>query len=529
MTKTRSTKRALLMSGLALLMCVSMLIGSTFAWFTDSVTSAGNKIQSGTLKLDLELYDADNKTWNSIKESKASIFDYDLWEPGYTEVQLLKVENEGNLALKWMAKFVCMEELTDLAKVIDVYVLPYGVLENADSVTLPADRNLTGYTKVGTVAEFVNTIETTTTGSLEAGEAAYLGIALKMQESAGNEYQGMDLGAAFDIQILATQYTSESDSFNNQYDADAEYPVIPSPVKVSSANTFAEISALLAEGKDIYVTENINLTDASAGNTYITITDDVAIYASKGAVISLGETTLVNGSGSITVYGGSLKTNHELCITGDSTMIFEGGEHTFGAFSATGNGKIVVNAGTLNCKGTYAGILGISFAENGQLVVNDGTLNMYQPFNLNANRCDNAYVEINGGTINLLNGADKLFAVRDILDKDRTSGVLRGSSIKITGGVFTTTYELDSDGDANAFIRNEDTPDTNRVLVSNTYNGQPDYNCVVTGGTFYGCWQRSDNNRLGTGGVVENTIAGFVADGYEITGDATNGYVVSAK
>ena len=210
-------------------------------------------------------------------------------------------------------------------------------------------------------------------------------------------------------------------------------------------------------------------------------------------------------------------------------MIFEGGEHTFGAFSATGNGKIVVNAGTLNCKGTYAGILGISFAENGQLVVNDGTLNMYQPFNLNANRCDNAYVEINGGTINLLNGADKLFAVRDILDKDRTSGVLRGSSIKITGGVFTTTYELDSDGDANAFIRNEDTPDTNRVLVSNTYNGQPDYNCVVTGGTFYGCWQRSDNNRLGTGGVVENTIAGFVADGYEITGDATNGYVVSAK
>ena len=53
MTKQKSTKRALLMSALALLMCVSMLIGSTFAWFTDSVTSAGNKIQAGTLDIEL--------------------------------------------------------------------------------------------------------------------------------------------------------------------------------------------------------------------------------------------------------------------------------------------------------------------------------------------------------------------------------------------------------------------------------------------------------------------------------------------
>ena len=53
MTKQKSTKRALLLSALSLLMCVSMLIGSTFAWFTDSVTSAGNKIQAGTLKIDL--------------------------------------------------------------------------------------------------------------------------------------------------------------------------------------------------------------------------------------------------------------------------------------------------------------------------------------------------------------------------------------------------------------------------------------------------------------------------------------------
>lgn len=215
MTKTRSTKRALLMSGLALLMCVSMLIGSTFAWFTDSVTSTGNKIQSGSLKLDLELLDKDGN-WNSIKESKDPVFNYDKWEPGYTDVKVLKIENEGKLALKWYAKFVSSSELSILANVIDVYVC-------TSATQMPDSRNLDNYAYAGTVAEFVDSIEETTYGNLDAGESAYLGIALKMQEEAGNDYQGKTLGA-FDITILATQNTVERDSFDNQYDKDAQYP-----------------------------------------------------------------------------------------------------------------------------------------------------------------------------------------------------------------------------------------------------------------------------------------------------------------
>mgnify|MGYP002513482498 FL=1 len=121
MTKTKSTKRALLLSALSLLMCVSMLIGSTFAWFTDSVTSSGNKIQAGTLKIDLELLEEDG-SWTSIKDSQKALFDYDKWEPGYTEVKVLRVTNKGTLALKWIAKLVSANTLTDLANVIDVYV-----------------------------------------------------------------------------------------------------------------------------------------------------------------------------------------------------------------------------------------------------------------------------------------------------------------------------------------------------------------------------------------------------------------------
>ena len=222
----KSTKKALILSVISLLACVSMLVGSTFAWFTDSVTSAGNKIQAGTLKIDLELLDKQSGEWSSIKESKAALFNYDLWEPGYTDVKVLKIENEGTLALKWMAKFVSASNLTILADVIDVYVK-----SGADAIGYPADRNLDGYTKVGTVADFVNTIEETTNGYLlpkgTTGDAAYLAIALKMQESAGNEYQGLPLcegGNGFDIQIFATQYTYEEDSFDELYDEGLGYP-----------------------------------------------------------------------------------------------------------------------------------------------------------------------------------------------------------------------------------------------------------------------------------------------------------------
>ena len=215
--KTKTIK-SLVASILAIIVCATMLIGTTFAWFTDSVTSESNKIVSGTLKVDLELLQDD--AWVSLKDSKQPIFNYDNWEPGYTDVKVLKVENEGSLALKWKAKFVSSTQLSILADVIDVYVLP-----SATELAYPVDRNLDGYTKVGTVKDFVNTIESTTRGELGAGECAYLGIALRMQ-NVGNQYQNLDLCGAFDIMILATQLTAEQDGFNDQYDSGAEYPTV---------------------------------------------------------------------------------------------------------------------------------------------------------------------------------------------------------------------------------------------------------------------------------------------------------------
>ena len=90
MTSSKSTKRALLTSALAILMCVAMLIGTTFAWFTDTASTAVNKIQSGKLDVDLQMLNSDG-SWVSAKGEtlefkKAANAEGEkvLWEPGCT-------------------------------------------------------------------------------------------------------------------------------------------------------------------------------------------------------------------------------------------------------------------------------------------------------------------------------------------------------------------------------------------------------------------------------------------------------------
>ena len=203
----------MLVSGLAIIICITMLIGTTFAWFTDSVTSSGNIIKSGTL--DVEMYWAngtealDSASWNDA--STGAIFDYDLWEPGYTEVRHVKIENKGNLALKYQISIAANGTVSELADVIDVYYLdPAEQVNNRTALT--ADK------KLGTLTEVLAAISTTASGDLEPGQNHTVTLALKMQESAGNEYQGKEIGADFSVILAATQKDFEEDSFGKDYD-----------------------------------------------------------------------------------------------------------------------------------------------------------------------------------------------------------------------------------------------------------------------------------------------------------------------
>ena len=114
MTNSKSTKRELISSTLAILMCVAMLIGTTFAWFTDTASTAVNKIQTGNLDIGVE-YTLDGETWKDL-DGATDIFQKGLWEPGHTEVVALKFKNNGSLALKYSINMNIVDETAGINK-----------------------------------------------------------------------------------------------------------------------------------------------------------------------------------------------------------------------------------------------------------------------------------------------------------------------------------------------------------------------------------------------------------------------------
>ena len=271
--KQTTTKRRVLSSFLSLALCVSMLVGSTYAWFTDTVTSSGNIIKSGTLDVGMLWADgkedpdpeSDTTTWNDVEDDTnppKPIFGYELWEPGYVQVRHIQVVNKGSLALKYNLTILAngeVDAVADLAEVIDVYTkTPAVQVTSRESVPTVLNR-------VGTLREVLNdttVLAAATQGHLSAGEqSAVITIALKMQELAGNEYQNKQINAGFDVKLFATQWTEETDTFDEQYDKMATYD----STKVGSDLTLAEngvkvtVPAASANVNDIFeldVTDN---------------------------------------------------------------------------------------------------------------------------------------------------------------------------------------------------------------------------------------------------------------------------------
>ena len=219
------TKKPLFTSAIALLLCISMLLGTTFAWFTDSAASGNNLIQSGNLDVEMywsdKLLAADSTEWKNADGE--AIFTYDKWEPGYTEVRYIKVKNAGSLALQWRLFIEAEGAVGKLAEVIQVYYV--------NPITSAAD-DLSDLTSVGVLTDVLATHKHTSGILLPAGATStehtvgetILAVAFHMDENAGNEYQNQSVGDGFAVNLIATQYTYENDAFGNKYDENAQWP-----------------------------------------------------------------------------------------------------------------------------------------------------------------------------------------------------------------------------------------------------------------------------------------------------------------
>ena len=235
----KKAKQAYLHSLLALLVCISMFVGSTFAWFTDSVSSVNNIITSGNL--DLEMYWTDDLatgTWYNVEDPQYNtIFSYDNWEPGYTDVKYIKIVNKGSLAFKYQLAFTPVGEVGKLAEVINVY---YGT----DVDELQDRTDVSGLTSLGFLKNIMNGSATAAGVLLPVGqtnpEAAtgevIVTVAMSMLTTAGNEYQ-LQTAGDFTVTAMATQVENEFDSFGDDYDEDSEWPQILTPSKGETAVT----------------------------------------------------------------------------------------------------------------------------------------------------------------------------------------------------------------------------------------------------------------------------------------------------
>ena len=231
----KATKRALLTSVMALVMCVVMLVGTTFAWFTDTASTAVNKIQAGNLKVDIvdkEDNSLDGKTLKfiqAVSETEKARVDNVLWEPGATfNLDSFKIVNKGNLAFKYKVVISGVDGSAKLLKAID-FTINGQPLADWDGILLPEGKTATAGTKE------------------EVKETSLITISGTMKKEAGNEYQGLSIDG-IGITVYATQYTHEFDSFNNTYDADAG--------KDTAIYTLAEFNALteIPDGvKTVYV------------------------------------------------------------------------------------------------------------------------------------------------------------------------------------------------------------------------------------------------------------------------------------
>ena len=224
MTKRRSTKNALISSVLALVLCFTMLLGTTYAWFTDSVTSATNIIAAGNL--DIELYH-DNDTTDAAERVTATTTLFDdvtpsLWEPGAMAYEEFTVANEGSLALKYQFA-LNVANATVINGVSFAQMLKVTVVEKdfdysrASIEAIEAD-------KWQTLSTF------TLSGNLEAGKNDVFGVVIWWQPSENDDLFNMNnankgnvVSVEVGVSLKAAQLMSEEDSFGSSYDGGAEW------------------------------------------------------------------------------------------------------------------------------------------------------------------------------------------------------------------------------------------------------------------------------------------------------------------
>ena len=483
MTSSKSTKRALISSTLAILMCVAMLIGTTFAWFTDTASTGVNKIVSGNLKVDIIGADSDSHI-EKLNFTKAATTDAEagaeiLWEPGCRYLtEGFRIANKGNLALKWKAQVntgttAANEGNFDLLDVIDFYL-----------VTKAAD----GTETETALDEFAGNLKKT-----ETSDVYYIkGV---MQTTAGNDYQGLTLDG-ISITVIATQDTVENDSFGNQYDADA-------PLDFEPVSTADELKAAATNGKNVQLTQDVTLTDALTFDKAVTIdlngkTLTSSLNSNGYSLVTKADATIVNGTykgtgtaRGIGAYGNLTMRNVTVdvagqvgvaCSAADSQYTIEDSTIKGGYALCNFNNNATINVSNSTLEGKNTG-----FYHNGS---NSG-LNLTvtgTKINADNNGTDATGVYISGSTATRDAGGYQKASFTDCTVKGNAAIEVKYTNLTLNNCIVTATVPA-----ANAsYTQNNNGSTTNGFAVVSTDNAtnntmpKPEGTITINGGSYTG-------------------------------------------
>lgn len=490
-TNRNSTRRSLLVSATALILSIAMLVGTTFAWFTDTVSSGVNKIQAGNLDVDLEM-STDGINWESA-EGKTLTFkttdnraaDKILWEPGCTyELPQLRVVNKGNLALKYKIQITGINGDAKLNEVIDWTI-------NNDAINL-------------------------TEGHLTAGQTGNaFTIKGHMRKTANNDYQNLTIDG-IGITVYATQDTVENDSFGSTYDEDATYGTGATIIGLdgtydsltAAAKAWRESKGVVTSGS----TFGMNTLGTVDSITWV-VSGEVATGDGEGVIGNNGAGQSILGGGyftpSVTVNNIIIKgvNDAKIAKTGDSYLVSAAGKNVvYENITFVDTVRIDSNPANLtfkNCK-FEAGFRMPHSATNGNVTIENCTFtgnessgyaifaqgNMAS-FKINGNTVSNCQRGINvqagNNAVVTINGNN----IRGITGK--TDGFTHGAAIQLTSAkTFTVTNNTVSDVAVNAFHIYDGCAADSIVISNNTISAA------------YLCWNEANYTNVTSSG---NTLS----------------------
>ena len=380
--KLKSKKSALLLSFTSLLLCFAMLVGSTFAWFTDTATTGVNKIQAGNLDVKLEYKKSGTEIFDEANETTKVFEEAAQWEPNHLEYVVLKVSNAGNLALKYKLGINIANEVSGISVIDDkVFKLSdyinFSVVEG-DKSELTREQLIAAVREWKKLGEGYMTEDTPLyPASADGDSEKTVTLVVWMPESVGNEANHkaettapyIELG----INVVATQLSHENDSFGPDYDKDA-----PS------------VTANVADAEEIRAA--INRGTAAGVPVKITLTKDV-----RGANLNGGDVTVNVADKTLTLLYNTPISQGQVTIIGNEGVRLGNAKNV----TVTGEGKLTMGIGI----GKANGYKDISFK-----VTNGGTLS------------------ITGGTNENLGSEGMLITATD-----------EGSTVNISGGTFESS------------------------------------------------------------------------------------------